>query len=212
VTRALKELGHQAGVGEAQPAEIRLERRRIVISAGDVKAEVEFKLLKGNKAEFFPVLDVGQTLALYKSLKALGVPVEITPKGVKVDAEALWALVATAVERSAPSALPAEVMPGVELLKVYSVGDMKMYIFRAEGAHYYFAVKTEEGWRAAGGKYSGRQVEIYGETAPTIAEAINAIYREIGVERRIEVKQMKDGTPYIKLTNVDLELLSLKRP
>jgi len=29
-----------------------------------------------------------------------------------------------------------------------------MYIFRAEGAHYYFAVKTEKGWMAVGGKYN----------------------------------------------------------
>ena len=82
--------------------------------------------------------------------------VEITPKGVRVDGEAMWSLVAAAVERSAPSKLPTEVVPGVELLHVYSAGGMKMYIFRAEGAHYYFAVKTEEGWKTAGGKYRER--------------------------------------------------------
>jgi len=86
---------------------------------------------------------VAQTLALYKSLKGVGVRVEITPEGVKVDAEALWALVATAVERGASGKLPAVVMSGVELLNVHSAGGVEMYIFRAEGAHYYFTVKTE---------------------------------------------------------------------
>jgi len=121
--------------------------------------------------------------------------------------------VAAAVERDTPSGLPAEVMPGVELLKVHNAGGMRIYAFRVseEGVHYYFAVKTGEGWRAAGGKQSGRQIQIASEAVPIIAEAINAIYREIGVDRRVEVRQMKDGTPYIRLTNVDLELLGLMR-
>jgi len=204
-------LEHAADRVEAEPAEVRLEGRRIVISAGGVKAEVDFKLLKFGKADFLMTQDVKRTLALYKSLKALGVAVEITPKGVGIDSEALWGLVATAVERGAPSALPAEVMPGVELLKVYNIGGLKMYAFRAEGVHYYFVVKAEQGWRAAGGKYNGRQVQIFGEAVPIIADAINAIYREMGVERRVEVKQMKDNTPYIQLTNVDLESLGLRR-
>jgi len=205
-------LKHAAERVEAKPAEVRLEGRRAVVKAGDVEAEVEFKLLKFGKAEFLTAQDVEQTLALYKSLKEVGVPVEITPKGVKVDGETLWSLIAAAVERSVPSRLPAEVMPGVELLKVHSAGGLKMYIFRAEGAHYYFAAKTGQEWRAAGGKYNGRQIQITGEAAPTIAEAINAIYSEMGIDRRVEVKQMKDGRPYIRLTNVDLELLGLTQP
>jgi len=157
--------------------------------------------------------DVAQTLALYKSLKEVGVPVEITPKGVKVDSEAMWALVAIAVERSVPNKLPAEVMPGVELLKVHSAGGVRMYAFRVseEGTHYYFTVKTGEVWRAAGGKKSGRQVIIHGEAVRAVADAINALYSERGVERRVEVKQLKNGVPYIKLTNVDLRLLGLVR-
>jgi len=204
-------LEHATERVEAKLAVVRLEGKRIVVKAGDAKAEVEFKLLKRKEAEYLVAQDVEQTLALYKSLKALGVPVEITPEGVKVDSEALWTLVAVTVERGTPGKLPAEVMPGVELLKVYNVGGVEMYIFRAEGLHYYFAVKTGEGWRAAGGKKSGRHVLIFGEAAPTIAEAINAIYRERGVERRIEVKYDKrKGTPYIYLTNVDLELFDVR--
>jgi len=204
-------LEHAAERVEVKPAEVRLEGGRIVINAGGVETAVEFKLLKRGEAKFLTAQDVGQTLALYKSLKALGVPVEITPKGVKINSEALRALVATAVERGTPGKLPAEVMPGVELLKVYSTGGVEMYIFRAEGDHYYFAVKTREGWRAAGGKYDSRQMRIFGKAASAVAEAINAIYSEMGVERRVEVKYDKrKGTPYIKLTNVDLKLLGVK--
>jgi len=204
-------LEHAAEHVEAGPADVRLEGRRIVVRAGGVETALEFKLLKLHKAEHLTATDVVQTLALYKSLKEVGVPVEITPKGVRVDGEAMWALVAAAVEGGAPSGLPAEVMPGVELLKIYSASGMRIYTFRVseEGIHYYFAVKTEQGWRAAGGKYVERQVQIAGETARTVAEAIFAIYSEMKVERRIEVKQLKDGTPYIRLTNVDLELLGL---
>jgi len=74
----------------------------------------------------------------------------------------------------------------------------------------YFAVKAGEGWRVAGGKYFERQVQIHGEAAHTVADAINAIYSGMGVERKVEVKTRK-GKPYIKLTNVDLELLGLVR-
>jgi len=88
---------------------------------------------------------------------------------------------------------------------------MEMYAFRAGGLHYYFAVKTEQGWRAAGGKYDGKYVTIHGDAARAIADAINALYREMGVERRVEVRYDKNRVPYIKLTNVDLELLGLKR-
>jgi len=159
-------LEHAAERVEAKLAEVRLEGRRVVVKAGGVEAEVEFKLMKRGKADFLMAKDVEETLALYKSLRALGAPVEITPRGVKVDSEALWALVAAAVERSAPSGLLAEVMPGVELLKVYNIGEMRMYAFRVEGVYYYFAVKTGEGWRAAGGKHAKWQVTIYGEAAP----------------------------------------------
>jgi len=205
-------LKHAAEDVKAEPAEVRLKGRHIVINAGGVEAEVEFKLLKRKDADFLLANDVERTLALYRSLKEVGVRVEITPKGVKVDAEALWALVAAAVERRAPSGLPAEVMPDVELLKVYSAGGMEMYAFRAGGLHYYFAVKTEQGWRAAGGKQSGRQVQINGEAAHAVADAINAVYREMGVDKKIEVRYSKDGVSRIKLTNVDLELLGLTRP
>jgi len=65
----------------------------------------------------------------------------------------MWALVATAVKKLIKKGgLPAEIMRGIELLNIHSAGDMKMYIFRADGVYYYFAVKTEERWRAAGGE------------------------------------------------------------
>ena len=101
--------------------------------------------MKNREVELLPVKDIMQTLALYKSLREVGVRVEITPEGVRVDGEAMWALIAVAVERDAFDKLPAEVAPGVELLKVYSAGSSKLYIFRVseEGVHYYFAVKTE---------------------------------------------------------------------
>jgi len=110
-----------------------------VVKAGDAEADVEFKLLKRGEAEFLMAQDVEQTLALYKSLKEAGVRVEITPKGVKVGRETIWALVATAVERGAPSALPAEVMPGVELLKVYNASGIRLYAFKVseDGVQYY---------------------------------------------------------------------------
>jgi len=203
---------HAAAGVRAKPAEVRLEGRHIAVRAGAIATEVEFKLLKFGKAEYFLAQNVGQTFALYKSLKAVGVPVEITPKGVEVDGETIWTLVAAAVERSAPSVLPIEVMPGVELLRVYNVDGMKLYAFRAEGAHYYFTMKAEEGWRVAGGKLSSGVVQIAGEAARAVADAINALYRETGIERIVEVRYYKDGVPYIKLTNVDLGLLSLKRP
>jgi len=88
-----------------------------------------------------------------------------------------------------------------------------MYAFRVseEGVHYYFTVKAGEGWRAAGGKHVGLHLQIAGEAVPTIAEAINAVYREMGVERKVEVKLHKHkDVPYIKLTNVDLRLLGLQ--
>jgi len=70
-----------------------------------------------------------------------------------------------------------------------------------------FAVKTGERWRAAGKKYGSRYVMIHGKTAVAIAEAI---YREMGVDRRVETKYDKKGVPYIQLTNIDLELLGLR--
>jgi len=106
-------LEHTADGTKAEPADVRLEGRRIVVKAGDVENDVEFKLLKRGKVEHLIAADVVQTLALYKSLREVGVPVEITPAGVKVDSEALWSLIAVDVERDTPSRLPTEVMPSV---------------------------------------------------------------------------------------------------
>jgi len=47
---------------------------------------------------------------------------------------------------------------------------------------------TKEWRRVAGGKYDGKQVWITGEAARAVAEAINALYRERDVERKVEVK------------------------
>jgi len=84
-----------------------------------------------------------------------------------------------------------------------------MYIFCAEGVHYYFAEGTRGGGRRRAGSTVYRIVQIVSEAAHAIADAI---YRERGVDRRIEVRYDKNGVPYINLTNVDLELLGLTRP
>jgi len=43
-----------------------------------------------------------------------------------------------------------------------------------------------------------------------VAKAINALYRERGVERKVEVKcDKRKDVPYIKLTNEDLRLLGV---
>jgi len=213
-------LRHAAEGVTAEPAEVRLEGRRIAVRVGYIEVAVEFRLLKGKEAVCLLATDVRQILALYKALKALGIPVEITPKGVKVDGEAMWSLVATAVENAAEKGAlrvqegwwQTEVIPGVELLKVYSVGGAHMYAFRVGGLHYYFAVKTGQGWKASGGKYDGNQVRLLGDAIVAIAGAINAIYCEMGVDKEIEARRDKDGIPYIRLSNVDLELLGLCRP
>ncbi|WP_193322824.1 hypothetical protein [Pyrobaculum calidifontis] len=49
---------------------------------------------------------------------------------------------------------------------------------------------------------------IVSKAAEVIARAINAIYGERGVERKVKVRHNK-GKPYIRLANVDLELLGL---
>jgi len=49
-------------------------------------------------------------------------------------------------------------------------------ILLRRGSLTYFAVRTKEGWRAAGRKYGERWVIIIGNAAKIIAKAINAIY------------------------------------
>jgi len=60
------------------------------------------------------------------------------------------------------------------------------------------------------GEYYDKQVTVKGDTARTIADVINAVYRENGLKRRVRVKLSKDSTPYIKLTDADLRLLKLE--
>lgn len=42
-----------------------------------------------------------------------------------------------------------------------------------------------------------------------MANAINAIYSSMGVDRRAKVRYDKKGTPYIRLTSVYMGLLGL---
>jgi len=59
----------------------------------------------------------------------------------------------------------------------------------------------------------GRLVIIVSEAVPIIADAINALYNEMGVDRRVKVKYDKRyNAPYIILTNEDLRLLGLTQP
>jgi len=69
------------------------------------------------------------------------------------------------------------------------------------------------GWRAAGGKYGNKQVKIVSKATRVIADAINALYSEMSVERRVKVKYDKRyDAPYIQLSNEDLRLLGLTQP
>jgi len=52
-------------------------------------------------------------------------------------------------------------------------------------------------------------VQIAGELARTVAEAINAIYREMGVKRKVKMRYNRAGVPYINLANEDMRLLGL---
>jgi len=62
------------------------------------------------------------------------------------------------------------------------------------------------------GRKAERQMGVYRrEAVHTVAEAINAVYNEMSIERRVKVKQKKDSTPHIDLTNEDLRLLGLAR-
>lgn len=55
----------------------------------------------------------------------------------------------------------------------------------------YFAVRTEEGWKAAGGKHDGKRAQIKGKAVLTVAEAVNAVYHETNVESKDEVRQRR---------------------
>jgi len=213
-------LKHAAKRMKAEPVEVKLREGRIVVRAGKAEGVVDIWYSTGIPGLLLAE-DMEQTLVLYKSLKAAGLPVEITSVGVRVGDKATWALAAMAVEKAIEkgelAGPPAELAPRVELLKVYNAGGIfdvgiKMYAFRVseEDIHYYyFAVKTGRIWRAAGGRLRRGVVKVDGGAARTIADVINAVYREMGVERKVEVRQRKNGTPNIILTNEDLELLGL---
>lgn len=61
----------------------------VATRAGGFEAVVGLKPLKRSEANLFLAHNVEQSLALYKLLKAIGVPVEPTPMDAKVDREVL---------------------------------------------------------------------------------------------------------------------------
>jgi len=145
-------LEYAAKCVKAEPVEVWVEGERILVRAGRAEGAMTFR--QDIELDTLFAKDIEQIFTLYKSLRAMGLPVKITPMGVKVDVESMWILVAMAVEkaieRGVLGGLPAEVMPGVELLNVYNVGSVKMYVFWVsnEGIYYYlFTVKTGDKWR-----------------------------------------------------------------
>jgi len=137
---------------------------------------------------FLLAQDLEQTLTLYKSLKALGDSRRDYERDIKVDREAMWATVAAAVE---------------------SVGDMRIYAFRAEVIHYYFAVKTGQVWKAAVGKLSRRLVNTRPSCPRSRPRHKRRLMRHMQ-ERGVKVRQKDGGMPYIRLTDEDLELFGVK--
>jgi len=188
---------------EARPAHVTLDGGRLRIVADGVVTSVKFEPARYyNVAYINPSLP--ESLRLYKALQALGIPAEITPDGVRLNGDALWTLLAIAVDGISP---PAEVVPGVTLANRHSVDGRTLYTFLYEnekGVGIRFVVKNGNEWKTAGGLLQRDFVVVYDKRG-IVADAINAVYRNMGVSWRIVTK---DGT--FVLVPRDLKLLGIR--
>jgi len=137
----------------------------VATRAGGFEAVVGLKPLKRSAADPFLAHEVEQLLALYKLLKAIGVPVEQTPMDAKVDREVLWPFVeAVVTEEGALSTgktgLLVHVTVGIEIIRACVVGKVRyLRILRRECT---LLLCREDGqdWRAACRRLSVRYVSV----------------------------------------------------
>jgi len=194
-------LQHAAEGVEVEPADVSLEGNFLRIRTGDVDVKFEFEVMKWDAVKYIAV-ELSKALKLYKALRALGIPAELTPDGVRLGGKAVWALLTLAVERVEPVA---EVVPGVLLAGKYDVGGRKLFAFvyvYNDDVAVRFVLK--DGGKSAGGYLRKTRVDLRGNVVE-IADAINAIYVKGGVNRRVAAK----GN-VLALSLRDLALLGLK--
>jgi len=188
---------------EARPVRVALEGERLRIVADSVVASAKFEPVRYYNVVYINP-GLSESLRLYKALQALGIPVEITPDGVRLNGDALWTLLTIAVDGVSP---PAEVVPGVTLANKHNVDGRTLYTFLYEsekGLGIRFVVRGGGEWKTAGGLLQRDFVVVYDKRG-IVADAINAVYRNMGVSWRIVTK---DGT--FALVPKDLKLLGIR--
>jgi len=187
---------------EAGETKVSLEGNLLRIRAGNVEAGFEFELAKGGVVKYIAV-ELPKALKLYKALKALGIPAELAPEGVRLGGKAVWALLSLAVEEVKTVA---EVLPGVLLANKYDIDGRKMPVF-VYTYNYDIVVRfvlEDGGWKSAGGRLYKNRIYLLGNVAE-IAEAINTLYIKRDLSRRVVV----NGN-VLTLSLRDLTFLGLK--
>ncbi|MEZ0248021.1 MAG: hypothetical protein ABWJ97_01995, partial [Thermoproteus sp.] len=157
--------------------------------------------------------------SLYPALKARGVRVEATRRGVKLGREAMWGLLVLAVEDVLKGGGTPALPTGVSLLKARPV--RRHYIFRVEaedGIYIYSVLRVRGDWTAMGGKVTEMGCASLWHSEERVAEAhAEAVNEELagciseGRCRRKEAKPAPDGRAwYFRLNKADLEELTDK--
>jgi len=195
-------LQHAAEGVEAKPISVSLDSGFLRIRTGGVDVKLEFELAKTGIAKYIAA-DLPKALQLYSSIRALGMPVGLTPEGVRLSNRAMWALLALAVEGVEPVT---EILPGVLLAGKYDVDGHKLFafVYTPNDEVIVRFVLSGSGWKSASGRLYKSRVHLRGNIAE-VADAINAIYLKMGVNRRVVV-----SGDVLVLALRDLALLGLK--
>jgi len=157
-----------------------------------------------NKGSVHVLVDRSQASKALEALLELGLMATITQDGIKLHRSSLWALLAMATKDVDP---PAEVLPNVYLLYRHVDGERALHTFFVDldDGRLCFAVKAGHRWRGSCGKI--RSHEVLFTRATAVADAINSIYRKMGISR--EVRQNGDR---VILSSLDLKLLGIWQP
>ena len=139
---------------------------------GDKEVELGRVYVRGSY-EFYAVLRLSsaeEAVRFAASLRAVGVDAKIVSNAVKLDGDSFFGLLVAA----------GAVSPSLTLLYRSDEDDFRVYACVEEGRmHFFFVVRQEGVWRAAGGKLSRRLVNTR-PSCPRSRPRHNAVYSGIG--------------------------------
>jgi len=183
VTLSARHLRLLFGGGASEPVKVSVRRGAVEVEVGGAKALFPLDPA-GNRGSIRAIADAQHVHKIAEALLERGLLVH-AGQDLKLHRSSLWPLLAMAVDGASP---PVEVAPNIVFLHKISGREVVLYAFYHDlcgGGRLCFAFKSGGRWRGICSRVRLRGAMF--AKAKALADAINSVYREMGVGREVRM-------------------------